>query len=269
MRAEGASGTIAGGLTLRALRTRARAGVAARRERRRAGTDPAAAVADHRGAGCPDRLRCASPSMRAARRQPEAHTAVPAGLPVDRDPLRPTSNAPRWWPSTARCSTSTRCPPPARSAPGPSASTGPARSLADLRFDAIGLLTAADPLQMQASGRIAYSPTGLPRWVLNADVDGDLKALGITGQLTEPFRADLRGGRAGGARQLELHRQGPRVRLRPARLRRRPPARPGLGRPRTRPRPRRLSRQRRAGFRRTASRSLRRGLRRQLCRARC
>lgn len=67
-------------------------------------------------------------------------------------------------------------------------------SLADLRFDAIGLLTAADPLQMQASGRIAYSPTGLPRWILNADVDGDLEGLGVTGQLTEPFHASLEEG---------------------------------------------------------------------------
>ena len=66
--------------------------------------------------------------------------------------------------------------------------------LADLRFDAIGLLTAADPLRIEGSSRVSYTPAGLPRWVLNADLAGDLMALGINGQLTAPFRADLRRG---------------------------------------------------------------------------
>jgi translocation and assembly module TamB len=66
--------------------------------------------------------------------------------------------------------------------------------LADLRFDAIGLLTAADPLQVEGSSRVSYTPAGLPRWVANADLDGDLMALGITGHLSTPFRADLRNG---------------------------------------------------------------------------
>jgi translocation and assembly module TamB len=66
--------------------------------------------------------------------------------------------------------------------------------LADLHFDALGLLTAADPLRIAGSSRVSYTPAGLPRWVLNADLDGDLQALGITGQLTAPFRADLRNG---------------------------------------------------------------------------
>jgi translocation and assembly module TamB len=66
--------------------------------------------------------------------------------------------------------------------------------LADLRFDAIGLLTAADPLQVEGSSRVSYTPAGLPRWVANADLDGDLLALGVTGTLSTPFRADLRNG---------------------------------------------------------------------------
>jgi autotransporter translocation and assembly factor TamB len=63
--------------------------------------------------------------------------------------------------------------------------------LADLRFDAIGLLTAADPMQVEASSRVSYTPQGLPRWVVNGDLDGDLAAIGITGELTQPFRATL------------------------------------------------------------------------------
>lgn len=66
--------------------------------------------------------------------------------------------------------------------------------LADLRFDALGLLTAADPLHVKGSSRISYTPADLPRWVLNADLDGDLNSIGITGQLVAPFRADLRRG---------------------------------------------------------------------------
>ena len=63
--------------------------------------------------------------------------------------------------------------------------------LADLRFDAIGLLTAADPMRIEASSRVSYTPQGLPRWVMNGDLDGDLAAIGITGELTQPFRATL------------------------------------------------------------------------------
>ena len=63
--------------------------------------------------------------------------------------------------------------------------------LADLRFDAIGLLTAANPMQIEASSRVSYTPQGLPRWVMNGDLDGDLAAIGVTGELTQPFRATL------------------------------------------------------------------------------
>lgn len=66
--------------------------------------------------------------------------------------------------------------------------------LNDLRFDAIGLLTAADPLQIEGSSRISWAPQGLPRWVMNADIAGDLNALEIGGSLSAPFRARLERG---------------------------------------------------------------------------
>ena len=66
--------------------------------------------------------------------------------------------------------------------------------LADLRFDAIGLLTAADPMKIEASSRVSWTPQGLPRWVMNGDIEGDLAALGVTGQLTQPFHASLHDG---------------------------------------------------------------------------
>ncbi len=66
--------------------------------------------------------------------------------------------------------------------------------LADLRFDAIGLLTAASPMMIEGSSRVSYTPQGLPRWVMNADLAGDLVALGMTGELTQPFHATLSDG---------------------------------------------------------------------------
>jgi hypothetical protein len=63
--------------------------------------------------------------------------------------------------------------------------------LGDLRFDAIGLLTAAAPMQIEASSRVSYAPPGLPRWVMNGDLAGNLAAIGITGELAQPFRATL------------------------------------------------------------------------------
>lgn len=67
-------------------------------------------------------------------------------------------------------------------------------SLADLRFDAIGLLTAASPMKIEASTRVFWTPQGLPRWVMNGDIDGDLAAMAINGEVTQPFHANLREG---------------------------------------------------------------------------
>jgi translocation and assembly module TamB len=66
--------------------------------------------------------------------------------------------------------------------------------LGDLAIDANGLLTAASPMKMQASARLVFAPQGLPRWVARGDLDGDLNAAPLSGQLLEPFRADVRTG---------------------------------------------------------------------------
>ena len=67
-------------------------------------------------------------------------------------------------------------------------------SLLDLRLSATGLLTAAEPLRAEGSARAEWKIANQPRWLASAEFRGDLDRVSFSGQLLEPFRADLRDG---------------------------------------------------------------------------
>lgn len=56
-----------------------------------------------------------------------------------------------------------------------------------------GLLHAANPLQMAGTLRIAMKSAGQPDWLANAQLDGDLDKLGISGNLLNPLSASFHG----------------------------------------------------------------------------
>lgn len=60
-------------------------------------------------------------------------------------------------------------------------------------FSAIGLLRAAEPLKIDADGRIQFSPAKQPAWLLSATMNGDLDSLAITAHTIRPFRSDFTG----------------------------------------------------------------------------
>ena len=65
--------------------------------------------------------------------------------------------------------------------------------LGGVGFDVAGTLHASDPLQLAASGRITWQPSGQPVWRLTADAAGDLDKLALNGQFFAPFQAKVSG----------------------------------------------------------------------------
>lgn len=65
--------------------------------------------------------------------------------------------------------------------------------LQDLRGQGQLVIGAADYIQLAATTHWKFSPAGQPDWTANIDVDGDMTRLGITGQITAPFRARFNG----------------------------------------------------------------------------
>ena len=56
-----------------------------------------------------------------------------------------------------------------------------------------GTVHAATPIQLQGETRISMTADGQPPWLANAQFDGDLDRLAITGALLAPFNADFHG----------------------------------------------------------------------------
>jgi len=56
-----------------------------------------------------------------------------------------------------------------------------------------GRVHAANPLQIVGTLRLSMSAADQPAWLANAQLDGDLNRLGITGNLLTPFTADFHG----------------------------------------------------------------------------
>jgi translocation and assembly module TamB len=62
-----------------------------------------------------------------------------------------------------------------------------------LRARALGELRAADPIKLRGEASVRMLIEGQPAWRAEANFDGDLDKVPLTGKLQEPFRADLRG----------------------------------------------------------------------------
>ncbi len=56
-----------------------------------------------------------------------------------------------------------------------------------------GTVLAANPIQLQGETRLSMNADGQPPWLANAQFDGDLDRLPITGALLAPFNADFHG----------------------------------------------------------------------------
>ena len=65
--------------------------------------------------------------------------------------------------------------------------------LGELRFAGIGVLHAADPLQIDAEGRADWLPPGQPAWSVATNAHGDLNSLAVTGRIIAPFDANVSG----------------------------------------------------------------------------
>jgi translocation and assembly module TamB len=65
--------------------------------------------------------------------------------------------------------------------------------MGEVGFAAIGELRAADPLRIDAEGRIVWTPQGQPQWVLDTTAHGDLDSLAVSAHVTAPFTADFTG----------------------------------------------------------------------------
>src|SRR5690606_30571112 len=62
-----------------------------------------------------------------------------------------------------------------------------------MHLTANGVLRAADPMQIDASGRAAWQAPEATHWIANFTGAGDLDRLELKGGLAEPFRADVTG----------------------------------------------------------------------------
>jgi translocation and assembly module TamB len=62
-----------------------------------------------------------------------------------------------------------------------------------MQLSASGLLRAADPMRIDASGHAEWHAPAATRWVANFSGAGDLDRLAIQGELTAPFRAEVTG----------------------------------------------------------------------------
>jgi translocation and assembly module TamB len=68
-----------------------------------------------------------------------------------------------------------------------------ALQMGELHYTGIGALRAADPLQIDADGRIDWTPSGQPIWAVASTAHGDLNALAVTGRFIAPFSANVSG----------------------------------------------------------------------------
>ncbi|HZO24226.1 MAG TPA: translocation/assembly module TamB domain-containing protein [Steroidobacteraceae bacterium] len=64
---------------------------------------------------------------------------------------------------------------------------------ADAHIEATGQLKAADPLQIDANGRITWTQEGQPAWSVATIAKGDLNVLSLTAHTVTPFRSDFTG----------------------------------------------------------------------------
>ena len=60
-------------------------------------------------------------------------------------------------------------------------------------LSASGELGAADPLKIDAQGRVDWMPEGQPNWMVSASGRGDLNLLNISAHTLSPFRAEITG----------------------------------------------------------------------------
>ena len=65
--------------------------------------------------------------------------------------------------------------------------------LGDLEGTGTGLLTAADPMQIEGATHWRYTPRNQPPWVATADLRGDLNKLPFAARITEPMTSDIGG----------------------------------------------------------------------------
>jgi translocation and assembly module TamB len=73
--------------------------------------------------------------------------------------------------------------------------------LQDAHVHVAGELRAADPIRLDAEGRLDWTPAGQPNWMVSGTARGDLNALHILAQAEHPFRARF----AGEALDLTAH----------------------------------------------------------------
>jgi translocation and assembly module TamB len=66
-------------------------------------------------------------------------------------------------------------------------------NLGDAHVDAIGELTARDPLGIRGEGHLTWAPAGQPPWNAAGSAAGDLNALKVSAHSFSPFRADFTG----------------------------------------------------------------------------
>ncbi len=64
---------------------------------------------------------------------------------------------------------------------------------AGMQLQAEGIVTAATPIGLSGSARLAASPAGQPAWLANASFDGNLERLPIRGAFTQPLTATFDG----------------------------------------------------------------------------
>jgi translocation and assembly module TamB len=65
--------------------------------------------------------------------------------------------------------------------------------MGDLHYAGIGARRAEDPLQIDADGRIDWTPAGQPAWSAQASAHGDLSSLAVRGSFLAPFNARVAG----------------------------------------------------------------------------
>ena len=58
---------------------------------------------------------------------------------------------------------------------------------------AIGRLLATDPLGMEITAHLEWSPAGQPKWTVDASGEGNLNALDVVAHALSPFRSDISG----------------------------------------------------------------------------
>ena len=66
-------------------------------------------------------------------------------------------------------------------------------NLGDAHVEAIGELTAREPLGIRGEGHLTWAPAGQPAWNVSGSAAGDLNALKLSGRSLSPFRADFSG----------------------------------------------------------------------------